>query len=326
MNSSQQMGVSGCRLSDGRLHLGHYLGCLHPEKTKQIGELFFVIQDGKTNYLAGKPPSVEPLALLLAQLYAFCTEDCTIVPCLQSKIFPAYAPLFDFARAVITLRGLERVHPKKDDLKAAFGIPLRDYLFPVDQAVQFLAFGADFILMNDDNIRFARLANNLHKKLTTAEHRSMPAPRMALDPVPRLLGSNGQKMSKANGNCIFLTDDDRTVTEQIRNYARRIGWRWTRDCRWEYEGEVALSEEIGSGSALASICFTFQLDFPDLRLAVESVPDLIEHLIKRIVPLISDVRARTHEAMKSKGLLFDRLAADSTRATHRIANTIGALI
>src|SRR5215210_2028520 len=95
-------GVSGCRLSDGRLHLGHFLGCFHPEKVRLVGTNFFVVDDQLYNPLAGSPLDMQAFDLLIAQIYSLPTSDNVLV-CLRSSLFPIYSFLYEFAQTVNTL-------------------------------------------------------------------------------------------------------------------------------------------------------------------------------------------------------------------------------
>ena len=325
MGPAKIVGVSGCRLSDGRLHLGHYLGCFHPQKLRHVSQVFFVIQDQETNQLAGISPEKRSLLLLLSQLYNLPVEI-EIIPCLQTAVFPAYAPLYDFARAATTLRTLETAHPKKTNLRQATALALRNYLFPIDQAVQFLAFGAKFVLMNDDNVRFFHLARRLHKKLVNHPRQPIPKPMLLLKPCPRLIGSDGKKMAKAQANCIFFMDDDRTVVEQIKNYARRLGWRWTKDSVWTFEAASDRSQKLAPDSPLMSISTAFGDPLAATELSIDDAPKTVEGLIAQIVPLIAGVRSRTLDSLRSEQSLWDRFQHDNTRAVEQIRSTIEALI
>lgn len=336
----EDIGVSGCRLSDGRLHFGHYLGCLHPKKLSLVSKNFFVIQDQDTNLLGGVAPPRSTLRLLLSQLYSFQTA-CQIIPCLQSKIFPAYAELYDFARRAITVRTLETVHPKKDELKTgrvsaaqepaneleelkpSVALPLRNYMFPVDQAVQFLAFAPKFILMNDDNLRFVHLARLLHKRLAPGVRDKLPSPELVSEPCPRLLASDGQKMSKANTNCIFFTDEARAIEEQIKNYARRLGWRWTKESVWKFEGGNA-TEGLTAGSPLLSAALTFDV-MPRSDRTTFDASRIVDSIAEVALPLVGDIRSRSQNLLRSEGALLSRFEEDNQRAVKHIRLTIEAL-
>jgi len=314
--------VSGCRLNDGRLHLGHYLGCFHPTKSHLVTEIFFVIQDTETNTVAGIPPAEAPLALILSQLYSL-PIDARVIPCLQSAIFPVYSPLYDYARASLTARALETVHPKKDDLRAPANLVLRNYLFPIDQAVQFLAFGAEAIFMNDDNVRFVRLAKRLYRKLPTSKKARIPCPRLITKPAPRLLGSDGMKMAKAQNNCIFLLDDEHTIIEQIKNYARGVGWRWTQNADWRFEG-TDIAKDLTTGSALMSLVPSFTDWDESRKMTVADGPQIVEQALKTILPLAKGIRSNVEQLLMARPSLVERLQQDTAYVINRIESALEA--
>lgn len=314
---SEAFGVSGCRLSDGRLHLGHYLGCLHPEKTSVVSENFFVIQDHRSSQLGGQNYDPGVLRRLVAHLYGVPSSS-SVVPCLQSSLFTHYAYLFDFARTEINIRTLDAVHPKKDDLRSAVGVPLRDYLFPVDQAVQFLGFSTKYVLMNDDNLRFVNLAKRLHGRIAPAVRKQIAEPQLLTSPCSRLLGSDGTKMAKANMNTISFDEEASAVEEHIKNYARRSGWRWGRAGIWSYEGDQALEDSLMANSPLATLVAAFLPNVDVKALRIGDTPRLISEVSEVVLPLIHLVHQAASSLLEAPEELDRRFGRDNERAVARL--------
>jgi hypothetical protein len=179
--------------------------------------------------------------------------------------------------------------------------------------------------MNDDNLRFVNLARLLHKKLAVDLRQRIPAPTLLSKPCPRLLGSDGKKMAKANANDIHFMDDEHVIAEQLRNYARRLGWRWTRGSTWAFEGNDS-QQKLRPDSPLVTILLAFGLLHDSAQPRIGDAPQLIEAVVAVALPFMSAVRARTQETLLSKHALWSRFESDNARAVQRIGQTLEALI
>jgi len=212
--------MGGCRLSGGGLHLGHYLGCLLPlVNFPDCCQYFFVIRDRPNHGLdRGTDFHTHDLLAVLADLMATPFAD-RICPVLQSNLFPFYRKLVDAFQTTLTLNQLVSVHPQKRRLHQwTSTMSVGDLMFPIESACTYFILRAEYVLMNDDNNRFVKFANRLHSKMCSDNRfasATIPAPHLCHGPLPRLHGFDLRKMSKANMNCIFLSDSDETLDKRI---------------------------------------------------------------------------------------------------------------
>ncbi len=210
--------MGGARLSQGGLHLGHYLGCLTPLEDLLGDEYFFVIRDrGKTctlNNLKSNPNIINMVSDLLSTSYA---NRISIVP--QSFLHSRYQLMQDFILDILTLTQLQNAHPRKKRIKNddTFNISLKDFLFPVETICTYFSLNAKYILMNDDSLRFVSFAKRVSQKLANLNGTPLVVtPTLKHGVVPRLLGYNYQKLSKGHNNCIFLSESDEQLAFKVK--------------------------------------------------------------------------------------------------------------
>ncbi|WP_209599745.1 hypothetical protein [Ruegeria sp. HKCCSA071] len=213
--------LGGCRLSDGRLHIGHYHGCFGAQKLRSgFNKYFFVVQDSSSQVGDGHKET-ESLLSILAELYALDLGT-TITVFRQSQVFPEYSRLFDSLLDSATCSLLEDTHPNKSHIANRAGMRVKDYLFPIEQVAQILATGATDVVMNDDNLRFVHLARRLRK---TVMHRypgfRLVRPTLLASDVPRLIGANGKKISKGNRNALFLEAKASEIQEYVAGFSHK---------------------------------------------------------------------------------------------------------
>src|SRR5262249_45834777 len=68
-----------------------------------------------------------------------------------------------------------------------------------------------------DNEAHIELARDIARRFNMYYGELFPLPEVMLGEVPTLVGTDGQgKMSKSAGNCIYLSDDAKTVEKKVR--------------------------------------------------------------------------------------------------------------
>ena len=221
--------ISGARLSEGGLHLGHYLGCLSPLTAFPEDEycFYFIITDTSPAHRlvdqATDPDLINMASDLLATKYAARVK---IV--LQSRILCEGPVLFTALKDLITFRQLQGVHPQRQKIREnQANLSTSDFTFILDEIFGFLALDASYVLMNDDNFRFVCFARRTAKKFNNVYGRVLSEPLLRHGTVSRLLGKDEQRMTKANGNAIYLSETGeslRNKAQQLVNSTQRAGF------------------------------------------------------------------------------------------------------
>jgi len=88
--------------------------------------------------------------------------------------------------------------------------------YPILQAADILLYRADLVPVGEDQVAHVEMTREIARRFNFLYKSIFPEPRAKLTTTPRLLGTDGKKMSKSLGNCIYLSDDDQTIKEKVR--------------------------------------------------------------------------------------------------------------
>jgi tryptophanyl-tRNA synthetase len=89
--------------------------------------------------------------------------------------------------------------------------------YPVLQSADILMPRAHLVPVGKDNEAHVELTRDIARRFNQYYGEVFPLPDVMLSDVPTLIGTDGQgKMSKSANNCIFLSDDVKTVEKKVR--------------------------------------------------------------------------------------------------------------
>ncbi len=205
----------------GRLHLGHFVGSLaNRVKLQDEYEQYVLIADVQAltdNFTDPQmvADSVKELALDYVAS-GIDPEKSTIV--VQSKI-PAIAELTVFFMNLVSLNRVLRNPTVKTEIEQkGYGesVPAGFAMYPVSQAADIAAFGADLVPVGDDQLPMVEQTREIVRKFNSLYGEVLKEPEALLSDYPRLVGLDGKsKMSKSLGNCIFLADSAEEVQKKV---------------------------------------------------------------------------------------------------------------
>jgi tryptophanyl-tRNA synthetase len=207
----------------GRMHLGHYVGSLANRiRLQDQYECFFIVADLHT--LTTRPER-EAIAAIGDNVHEMVLDYLSVgidpeksVILLQSGIHETYELNLIFEMLVSVAR-LERVPSLKDMASAANldSMPFGLLGYPVLQAADILLPRANLVPVGKDNESHIEVTREIARRFNSLYGEVFPIPDVLIGDVPSLIGTDGQaKMSKSLGNAIFLSDDEKTVTEKVR--------------------------------------------------------------------------------------------------------------
>ncbi len=202
--------LSGMRPT-GQLHLGHLLGALANWKQLQRDyECFFMVADYHALMSEYEHPEriQEWSRENVRDWLAYGIDPARSVLFRQSDV-PEHAELFVILSVLTPLGWLERVPTYKEQLREIKGRDLATYGFlgyPVLQAADILLYKAHAVPVGEDQLPHLELARELVRRLHALCGKQLfPEPQALLTPTPKLLGTDGRKMSKSYGNTINLS-------------------------------------------------------------------------------------------------------------------------
>ncbi len=213
--------LSGMQPS-GLLHLGNYLGALENWKGLQDQyECYFFVADWhalSTNYADTSRIREFVRELLIDWLAAgLSPERSTIF--VQSRI-PEHAILHLLFSMMIPVSWLERNPTYKEKQEEIKERDLGTYGFlgyPVLQAADILLYKPDFVPVGKDQLPHLELTREVARRFNDLYKRPVfPEPKEHLTKFPKVLGTDGRKMSKSYGNTINLSDPEPVVRQKLK--------------------------------------------------------------------------------------------------------------
>ena len=212
----------------GRLHLGHYVGSLKRRVELQNSGKFdqiniLVADDQALTDNADNPAKIRDNIIQVALDYLSVGIDpdkSTI--CIQSALPALHALTFYYMNLVTTAR-LSRNPTVKAEIQmrgfADEGLPAGFFSYPVSQAADITAFNANVVPVGEDQLPMIEQTREIVEKFNRIYGETLVFPKAMIpenETQRRLPGVDGKaKMSKSLGNCIYLSDDAKTVKKQI---------------------------------------------------------------------------------------------------------------
>ena len=207
----------------GKLHLGHYFGSLENRiKMQDKCEQFILVAD-----IQAMTDNYERPEILKNNIFEIVCDYLSVgIDPLKSTIFiqsmiPEIAELTIIFMNLVTVARLSRNPTVKTEiLQKDLGesIPVGFFVYPISQAADILLFnpthipvGQDQIPMIEQTNEISRTFNRIYKK------KFFNNVEAVISKTSRLIGIDGKnKMSKSLRNAIFLSDDEKTISEKVK--------------------------------------------------------------------------------------------------------------
>ena len=205
----------------GQLHLGHFIGSLKNRvKLQDEYDEYIIIADVQalTDNFETPEKVRENIKELVLDYLSVGLDPQKTTFFIQSMI-PEIAELTVFYLDMVTLERVLRNPTVKEEIKQKNfkkNVPAGFVFYPVSQAADITAFNADLIPVGEDQLPMVELTREIVRKFNSLYGKTLVEPEALVGDYPRLPGTDGlAKMSKSLGNCIYLADDEETVTEKV---------------------------------------------------------------------------------------------------------------
>ncbi len=221
MTTPHKRVLSGMQPS-GLMHLGNYLGALENWKVLQEDyACYFFVADWhalSTNY-ADTSRIREFVREMLIDWLAAGIDPLRSTVFIQSKI-PAHAILHLLFSMMTPVSWLERNPTYKEKQEEIKEKDLTTYGFlgyPVLQAADILLYKPDFVPVGKDQLPHLELTRELARRFNDLYKTDVfPEPREHLTKFPKVLGTDGRKMSKSYHNTINLSDPEPVLRQKLK--------------------------------------------------------------------------------------------------------------
>ena len=221
----------------GKLHLGHYIGSLgrrvELQNSGKFDDINILVADDQAltdNWDNPKKIRDNIIEVTLDYLSVGLDPDKVNI-CVQSAIPALHALTFYYMNLVTTQR-LSRNPTVKAEMKLrgftgnetendnSAGLPAGFFTYPVSQAADITAFKATTVPVGEDQLPMLEQTKELVRKFNgTYNCDVLVEPDILLpenEVQRRLPGIDGKaKMSKSLNNCIYLSDDAKTVKQKV---------------------------------------------------------------------------------------------------------------
>jgi len=212
--------LSGMRPT-GRLHLGNLHGALaNWVRLQDEYNCFFFVADWHaltTDYATPGQIRQNTWDMVLDWLSAgLDPEKSTLF--IQSEV-KEHAELFLLLAMIAPLPWLERTPSYKEQQQQLTQKDLSTYGFlgyPLLQAADIIIYRAHGVPVGKDQLPHVELTREIARRFNFMYNREVfPEPDALLTEVPVLPGTDGRKMSKSYGNCIYITEPEEAIRKKV---------------------------------------------------------------------------------------------------------------
>ncbi len=315
----------------GKLHVGHYVGSLKRrvelQNSGSFDDIYIMIADAQAltdNF--DNPEKVRQNIIEVALDYLSVGLDPAKSTLFIQSMVPQLTELSFYYMNLVTVARVQRNPTVKSEIQLRGfegSIPVGFFCYPISQAADITAFKATLVPVGEDQLPMLEQTKEIVRSFNRIyDTEALVEPDIMLpenDICRRLPGTDGKaKMSKSLGNCIYLSDDEKTVQEKIMNM-------------YTDPTHIKVSDP---GHLEGNTVFTYldafskESDFAEYLPDYKNLDELKEHYtrgglgdvkIKRFLNNVlqaelAPIRARRREYEKDIAAVYDILRAGSDRA------------
>ena len=212
--------ISGIRPT-GNLHLGNYFGAVKSfVKMQDEYDCMFFIADWHSLTTHPTPENIRNSVKTILSEYLACGIDPEKAPIYVQSDVKQVLELYLYFNMNAYLGELERVTSFKEKVrKQPDNVNAGLLTYPCLMAADILMHKADKVPVGKDqeqNMEMARLFARRFNRIYGVEYFKEPQSFHFADKAVKVPGLDGTgKMGKSEGNCLYLCDDEKTVTKKI---------------------------------------------------------------------------------------------------------------
>jgi len=211
--------VSGARPT-GRQHLGNYHGALKNwVRLQDAHRCFFFVADWHaltTDWASSE--GLEPNTIEMVLDWLAVGLDPAKATLFRQSAVKEHAELFLLLGMLTPVPWLERNPTYKEQREQLEDRDLSTYGFlgyPVLQAADVLMYKAAAVPVGIDQAPHIELTREIARRFNATYRPLFPEPRTLLTDAPKIVGTDGRKMSKSYGNAVYLTDTPEDVDTKL---------------------------------------------------------------------------------------------------------------
>jgi tryptophanyl-tRNA synthetase len=297
----------------GPLHLGHLFGTLaNRVRLQDLGvETMLLVADYQTLTDRDAPESLpgDVLGLVADYLAAGIDPERTVI--FAHSQVPALNQLLLPFLSLLSVAELSRNPTVKDEFAASGRTAMSALMFtyPVHQAADILFCHANLVPVGKDQLSHLELTRTVARRFNDRYASGEPyftAPEALLSAAPKLLGTDGTKMSKSRGNAIALSATADETARLIR------GAKTDSDRRITYD--PPRRPEVSNLLLLASLCRDVEPEVLAREVGDRGAAHLKDLVIEAVNERLRPFRKRREELEGHEDYLSQVLSDGAARA------------
>ncbi|MAF65087.1 MAG: tryptophan--tRNA ligase [Planctomycetes bacterium] len=211
--------LSGIQPS-GMQHLGNYFGAIrgHIEAQREGGEHFYFIADYHALTTSRDPEALRERVRETAITYLALGLDPERATLFRHSDVPEVCELAWLLACVTGMGLLERAHSYKDKKAKGIQATVGLFTYPVLMAADILAYESDRVPVGTDQLQHVEMAQDMAGYFNHAYGEVFRRPEPVLPEegrFARVVGLDGEKMSKSNENGIWIFESGKPLAKRI---------------------------------------------------------------------------------------------------------------
>ncbi|MFH1824799.1 MAG: tryptophan--tRNA ligase [Candidatus Firestonebacteria bacterium] len=289
----------------GKLHIGNLLGALNNwVKLQDSYKCYYMVADWHaltSEYANSKEIPTNIKEMVVDWLSAgIDPEKSTIF--VQSNV-TQHSELHLLLSMITPISWLERCPTYKEQTKEIKDRDLSNYGFlgyPVLQAADILIYKAEVVPIGQDQLPHLELTREICRRFNNLYGQVFPEPVHLFTEIPKVLGTDGRKMSKSYNNCIYISDSKEEIKKKIKLCYTDPGKIHLGDAGHPNECPVFLLHHMYSQNEKGNI----KTDCPSGKLGCADCKNM---LIKNITSGLEEIHQKRNLIISKKGYINDVL-------------------
>src|SRR6266851_5563424 len=207
--------LSGVQPS-GKLHLGNYFGAVKQHIALQNeGLCFYFIADYHAMTTIQDPQMLRDNTRDVALDYLALGLDPDKCNFFRQSDVPEVTELTWILSTVTNVGLLERAVSYKEKIEKGIEASVGLFTYPVLMAADILIYRSNVVPVGKDQVQHIEMTQDMAGKFNRAYGEIFPIPNYRLDKESKVLGTDGQKMSKSYGNTIDIFAEGKPLKKAV---------------------------------------------------------------------------------------------------------------
>jgi tryptophanyl-tRNA synthetase len=208
--------LSGVQPS-GELHLGNYFGAIQQHLALQReGEAYYFIADYHALTTVQDAARLRELTREVAATYLALGLDPSVATFFRQSDVPEVHELAWMLSCVTGMGLLERAVSYKDKVERGLRATVGLFTYPALMAADILIYDAKLVPVGEDQKQHVEMTQDMAQSFNVAfQCQALLRPEHRLSAVPKVPGTDGQKMSKSYGNTIPIFASGKALKKAV---------------------------------------------------------------------------------------------------------------